>query len=80
MMGTNTLRVKIEYLNVQEDERGCVFEPLESEVLPFQRNAHLVLTHPGCVRGTIIIHEVPRSLLYTVRPWFDFEIDRCCTR
>jgi dTDP-4-dehydrorhamnose 3,5-epimerase-like enzyme len=51
MMGTNTMRVKIEYLNVQGDERGCVFEPLEQEVLPLQRNAHLVLTHPGCVRG-----------------------------
>jgi UDP-2-acetamido-2,6-beta-L-arabino-hexul-4-ose reductase len=51
MMSGDAMRVKIEFLNVKGDERGCVFEPLEPESLPRQRNAHLVLTQPGCVRG-----------------------------
>jgi len=45
------MRVKIEYLKAAEDERGFVFEPLDAGVLPHQRNVHVVLTQPGCVRG-----------------------------
>ena len=30
---------------------GSVFEPLEPECLPSQRNIHVVVTEPGCVRG-----------------------------
>ena len=45
------MKVKIEHLDVQGDERGCVFEPLEPEAIPIQRNVHVVLTQPGCVRG-----------------------------
>jgi dTDP-4-dehydrorhamnose 3,5-epimerase-like enzyme len=33
------------------DARGLVLEPLRAEEFPAQRNAHLVLTAPGCVRG-----------------------------
>jgi UDP-2-acetamido-2,6-beta-L-arabino-hexul-4-ose reductase len=50
-MGAGTMSVKIEYLNVEGDERGFVFEPLEAEALPLQRNTHVVLTQPGFVRG-----------------------------
>lgn len=33
------------------DARGLVLEPLRADEFPAQRNAHLVLTAPGCVRG-----------------------------
>ena len=45
------MKVEIEYLETAGDERGFVFEPLQAEVLPRQRNAHVVLTQPGCIRG-----------------------------
>jgi len=45
------MRVKIEYVKTAKDKRGFVFEPLEAGVLPRQRNVHVVLTQPGCVRG-----------------------------
>jgi len=33
------------------DARGCVFEPVDAETLPKQRNVHVALTEPGHVRG-----------------------------
>jgi UDP-2-acetamido-2,6-beta-L-arabino-hexul-4-ose reductase len=40
-----------EPLPLHKDTRGSVFEPLMPERLPEQRNVHVVLTEPGCIRG-----------------------------
>jgi dTDP-4-dehydrorhamnose 3,5-epimerase-like enzyme len=47
----STMRVRIEPVVLHQDSRGSVFEPLDPEHLPAQRNMHVVLTEPGCVRG-----------------------------
>lgn len=46
-----TLRVAFERIDYPTDHRGLVLEPLRAEEFAAQRNAHLVLTAPGCVRG-----------------------------
>jgi UDP-2-acetamido-2,6-beta-L-arabino-hexul-4-ose reductase len=45
------MRVRIEPVVVHRDTRGSVFEPLDAELLPGQRNVHIVVTEPGVVRG-----------------------------
>ena len=42
--------VRVEPVVLHQDSRS-VFEPLEPECLPSQRNIHVVVTEPGCVRG-----------------------------
>ena len=44
-------RYTIERLSAREDARGVVFEPLGPPEIAGQRNVHVVLTHPGGVRG-----------------------------
>jgi UDP-2-acetamido-2,6-beta-L-arabino-hexul-4-ose reductase len=44
-------RISIEPLEFPIDPRGLVIEPLGADALPLQRNVHLTLTEPGCVRG-----------------------------
>jgi UDP-2-acetamido-2,6-beta-L-arabino-hexul-4-ose reductase len=41
----------IETIEFPTDFRGLVLEPLRPEEFAAQRNAHLVLTVPGCIRG-----------------------------
>lgn len=43
--------VIIEPISYPSDSRGLVLEPIGPDALPSQRNVHLVLTEPGCVRG-----------------------------
>ncbi|MBW1898465.1 MAG: WxcM-like domain-containing protein [Deltaproteobacteria bacterium] len=45
------MKVLVEQLNVFADDRGSVFEPLKSEAFKLQRNAHVVISLPGVVRG-----------------------------
>ena len=44
-------RVTIEELESHADARGLVFEPVQPEHLAAQRNAHVVITQPGGIRG-----------------------------
>lgn len=44
-------KLKVEKLTVHTDPRGCVFEPLDAELFPGQKNVHVVVTHPGGIRG-----------------------------
>jgi UDP-2-acetamido-2,6-beta-L-arabino-hexul-4-ose reductase len=44
-------RTTIERVSFPADARGLVLEPIGPDTLPRQRNAHLVLTAPGCIRG-----------------------------
>ena len=43
--------VKQETLVRFTDARGFVFEPLQGELLALQKNAHVVVSRPGAVRG-----------------------------
>jgi UDP-2-acetamido-2,6-beta-L-arabino-hexul-4-ose reductase len=49
--GMSTMSVMIEQVVLYRDDRGSVFEPLDAERIPGQRNIHVVVTEPGCVRG-----------------------------
>ncbi|MFO0908864.1 MAG: cupin domain-containing protein [Isosphaeraceae bacterium] len=44
-------RVVVESIVYPTDQRGLVVEPLRPEEFALQRNAHLVLTEPGAIRG-----------------------------
>ncbi len=44
-------RITFEPIAFPTDVRGLVLEPIGADALPQQRNVHLVLTEPGCVRG-----------------------------
>lgn len=43
--------LEIDSLRVHADARGVVFEPLEREMIAAQRNAHVVISQPGAIRG-----------------------------
>ena len=43
--------MKPDILHVHRDARGSVFEPAGEADLPAQKNVHVVVTHPGGVRG-----------------------------
>ena len=43
--------ITIERVSFPTDARGLVLEPVGPDDLPCQKNVHLVLTEPGCVRG-----------------------------
>jgi UDP-2-acetamido-2,6-beta-L-arabino-hexul-4-ose reductase len=51
-------RTRIEPLAGFRDARGSLFEPLNERELADQRNVHVVLTEPGCIRGN---HYHPHS-------------------
>ncbi len=51
MIKENDIRVMVADLRVVVDDRGTVFEPLDDVELSFQKNAHVVVTRPGEVRG-----------------------------
>jgi dTDP-4-dehydrorhamnose 3,5-epimerase-like enzyme len=46
-----TMALHYESLRVHSDARGLVFEPLDVKALASQRNAHVVISLPGVVRG-----------------------------
>jgi UDP-2-acetamido-2,6-beta-L-arabino-hexul-4-ose reductase len=46
-----TARATVEPMAFPTDARGLVIEPLHPDEIPGQRNAHLVLTVPGAIRG-----------------------------
>lgn len=43
--------VHAERLEMHRDARGTVLEPLRPDQIAGQRNVHVVVNHPGCVRG-----------------------------
>lgn len=52
------MRVTIDRLTPHRDPRGLVVDPLGANALPRQRNVHVVVIEPGCVRGN---HHHPRG-------------------
>lgn len=49
--------VRVERLERHTDARGVVFEPTGPDALVRQRNVHVVLTAPDCVRGNHVHQE-----------------------
>jgi len=45
------MKISYDHLKVISDARGLVFEPLVAKDFPDQKNAHIVLSMPGVVRG-----------------------------
>ena len=43
--------IATEALSLNADNRGIVFEPITGDELTRQRNAHIVITRPGAIRG-----------------------------
>jgi UDP-2-acetamido-2,6-beta-L-arabino-hexul-4-ose reductase len=41
----------IEVISFPKDRRGFVLEPLAAELIATQKNAHVVITEPGGIRG-----------------------------
>lgn len=52
---------------MHRDHRGWVFEPVRPNEFPAQRNAHLVLSEPGTVRGNHY-HLVGTEVMVVVGP------------
>ena len=44
-------RTRIDRVRTVRDARGALFEPLDAAGLALQKNTHVVLTEPGCIRG-----------------------------
>ena len=57
----------IEPLRVASDARGHLVEPLDAERYADQRNAHLVVTAPGAVRGNHV-HRVGTETVVVLGP------------
>ena len=53
---TPTTRPTAEPVSYPTDPRGLVIEPLHAHEFAAQRNAHLVLTAPGAIRGNHYHH------------------------
>ena len=51
MIALPKTRTRIELIRTLRDARGALFQPLEACDLASQKNTHVVLTEPGCVRG-----------------------------
>jgi UDP-2-acetamido-2,6-beta-L-arabino-hexul-4-ose reductase len=45
------MKVSIEKIDLSADRRGFVFMALPGDRLTEQRNVHIAVTQPGCVRG-----------------------------
>jgi dTDP-4-dehydrorhamnose 3,5-epimerase-like enzyme len=56
-----------EVLRVHRDARGSVTEPLTPDLLPGQRNVHLVVSAPGVVRGNHL-HRRGTEVLTVIGP------------
>jgi oxalate decarboxylase/phosphoglucose isomerase-like protein (cupin superfamily) len=58
---------RFERLPLRADARGFVFEPAASDELPLQRNAHVVRTAPGAIRGNHH-HRLGTEILTVIGP------------
>jgi UDP-2-acetamido-2,6-beta-L-arabino-hexul-4-ose reductase len=60
-------RVVVEPVTVHRVARGWVFEPIGPDAFAHQRNAHLVLSEPGAIRGNHY-HQRGTEVLVVVGP------------
>jgi dTDP-4-dehydrorhamnose 3,5-epimerase-like enzyme len=61
------MRVVIETLNMHSDVRGAVVEPLDGEALASQKNVHVAISQPGCVRGNHY-HQFGAEIITVIGP------------
>src|SRR5215475_1496864 len=61
------MRVIIETLTMHSDARGAVVEPLDAAGLAAQRNVHVVVSQPGCVRGNHY-HQIGTEIIAVIGP------------
>ena len=59
--------VRIDAVTMHADARGAVFEPVSAVELGAQRNAHVVISEPGAVRGNHR-HHVGHEVTVVVGP------------
>jgi dTDP-4-dehydrorhamnose 3,5-epimerase-like enzyme len=45
------MKIKKEKIEIKQDKRGIVFNPIQQEELVAQKNIHIVITLPGHIRG-----------------------------
>jgi UDP-2-acetamido-2,6-beta-L-arabino-hexul-4-ose reductase len=45
------MSIRYHNLKVNSDSRGFVFEPLPADAFSYQKNAHVVVSDPGVIRG-----------------------------
>jgi dTDP-4-dehydrorhamnose 3,5-epimerase-like enzyme len=50
------LRAATQSVKTHRDARGTLFEPLSDNELQAQKNVHVVLSHPGEIRGNHVHH------------------------
>jgi dTDP-4-dehydrorhamnose 3,5-epimerase-like enzyme len=62
-------KATIEVVTFAKDRRGFVLEPLVSESIAAQKNAHVVMTKPGGIRGNHY-HEHGTEVAVVVGPGF----------
>jgi UDP-2-acetamido-2,6-beta-L-arabino-hexul-4-ose reductase len=61
------MRVVIETLNMHSDARGPVVEPLDAANLAAQKNVHVAVSQPGCVRGNHF-HQLGTEIITVIGP------------
>jgi dTDP-4-dehydrorhamnose 3,5-epimerase-like enzyme len=61
------MKVLVEPVNVFSDIRGVVFEPIRPDELNLQRNAHVVISLPGAIRGNHF-HKVGTEIITVTGP------------
>lgn len=61
------MRVVIETLILHSDARGAVVEPLDGEALGSQKNVHVAISQPGCVRGNHY-HQLGTEIIMVIGP------------
>lgn len=57
------LKLTITKLKRYEDARGLLFEPATAEEIAAQKNCHVVLSVPGCVRGNHYHHKAAEVMI-----------------
>ena len=55
----------IKKMNMFRDQRGVVFEPVDQQTLALQQNVHVVISHPGSVRGNHRHHKGTETIAVT---------------
>lgn len=70
------MNLEMEEIDTQGDEWGFVFEPLEPDALPRQRNVHVVITRPGYIRGNHYYRGGMEVIVVKCKNWYAYGIWR----
>ena len=45
------MKVIVDHLDVHNDSRGSIFEPIDKDTIANQQNVHIVISEPAAIRG-----------------------------